>query len=205
MTRSPADWFARVKDLDGVVFDFGGVMTVSPRNDGWSVYRYCEERGVSRAIVDRMWAECRHLWDGDFISFDDYYRRTFAAAGRTVSASELADLWELDAASWVRERRSDTLELMRLVKTAGKKIGILSNMSSDFYERLFVPRMAAYRAFADVEVISGLVKLFKPERAIYDLTAARLGLAPERLMFLDDTPANVEAARRHGWHSEVYS
>ena len=97
-----------------------------------------------------------------------------------------------------------TLELMRRLKAVGKKVGILSNMSPDFHERLFVPRAAAYRALADAEVISGLVKLYKPEKPIYDLTARRMGLPPERLLFVDDTPSNVEAARRYGWQSETY-
>ena len=105
---------------------------------------------------------------------------------------------------WIRNLRSDTLELMRRLKAACKRIGILSNMSPDFYERLFVPRAAAYRALADAEVISGLVKLYKPEKPIYDLTAQRMGLTPERLLFLDDTVSNVEAARRYGWQGEVY-
>lgn len=203
MKRSPAEWFDRVKDLDGVVFDFGGVMTVSPR-EGWDLYPYCEARGVDHDAVDRGWKKYRHLWDGDFISFNELYRRTFAEAGKTVSEAELADLWEIDAVGWIRNPRADTLELMRMVKASGKKIGILSNMSSDFYEKLFVPRMADYRAFADAEVISGLEKLFKPERPIYDLMASRLGLPSERLIFLDDTPVNVEAARSYGWQAEVY-
>ena len=203
MNLSPDDWFTRVKDLDGVVFDFGGVMTVSPR-EGWDLYPYCAARGVDREAVERGWKKYRHLWDGDFISFKELYRRTFAEAGKTVSEAELAELWEIDAVGWIRHPRPDTLELMQRIKAAGKKIGILSNMSSDFYEKLFVPRMAEYRALADAEVISGLEKLFKPERPIYDLMAARLSLEPSRLIFLDDTPLNVEAARLFGWQAEVY-
>ena len=32
-----------------------------------------------------------------------------------------------------------------------------------------------------------------------------MGLSPERLLFLDDTPVNVNAARSYGWQAEVYS
>jgi len=129
----------------------------------------------------------------------------FADAGKPPpNEAELAELWEVDAVSWIRNLRTDTLELMRTLKESGKKIGILSNMAPEFHERLFVPRAAQYRALADVEVISGLVKMYKPERQIYDLTASLLGLPPERLLFLDDTPSNVEAARRYGWQSEIY-
>ena len=190
--------------VDGVVFDFGGVMTVSPKDDDWPVYAYCAKFGVDRAAVDRGWQRYRNLWDGGFISFAELYGRTFADAGVTIGAAQLDDLWELDAADWFRTMRTDTLALMRRLKASGKKLGVLSNLSPESYERLFVPRCAEYRALLDAEVISGLEFLFKPEEPIYRLTERRMGLPPDRLIFLDDTESNVLAARAFGWRAEVY-
>ncbi|MGN0887967.1 MAG: HAD family hydrolase [Kiritimatiellia bacterium] len=198
------EWSARAASADGVVFDFGGVISVSPM-EGWELYPFCAARGVDRATVAAGWKRYRHLWDGGFISFDEMYRRIFADAGVEISAADLEELWEIDAVGWIRNLRPETLDLMRMLKAQGKKLGILSNMSPDFHDRLFVPRAADYRALVDVEVISGLEKLYKPERPIYDLTQRRMGLSPERLLFLDDTPVNVNAARSYGWQAEVYS
>ena len=191
-------------EVDGVVFDFGGVMTVSPKDDDWPVYAYCAKFGVDRAAVDRGWQRYRNLWDGGFISFAELYRRTFADAGATIDAAQLDVLWKLDAEDWFRTLRTDTLALMRRLKASGKKLGILSNMSPESYERLFVPRCAEYCTLLDTVVISGLEFLFKPEEPIYRLTERRMGLPPDRLIFLDDTEANVLAARAFGWHAEVY-
>ena len=198
------EWSARAASADGVVFDFGGVISVSPM-EGWELYPFCAARGVDRTTVAAGWKRYRHLWDGGFISFDEMYRRIFADAGVEISAADLEELWEIDAVGWIRNLRPETLDLMRMLKAQGKKLGILSNMSPDFHDRLFVPRAADYRALTDVEVISGLEKLYKPERPIYDLTQRRMGLSPERLLFLDDTPVNVNAARSYGWQAEVYS
>lgn len=198
------EWSARAASADGVVFDFGGVISVSPM-EGWELYPFCAARGVDRTTVAAGWKRYRHLWDGGFISFDEMYRRIFADAGVEISGADLEELWEIDAVGWIRNLRPETLDLMRMLKAQGKKLGILSNMSPDFHDRLFVPRAAEYRALADVEVISGLEKLYKPERPIYDLTQRRMGLSPERLLFLDDTPVNVTAARSYGWQAEVYS
>ncbi len=197
------EWMARAAHVDGVVFDFGGVISISPI-EGWALYPFCAARGLDRVAVMAGWQKYRHLWDGGFISFNEMYRRIFADAGQTISDADLEQLWEIDAVAWIRDLRPDTLELMRRLKAAGKKIGILSNMSPDFHDRLFVPRAAEYRALADAEVISGLVKLYKPERPIYDLMAQRLGLPGNRLLFLDDTPKNIEAARSYGWQGEVF-
>ncbi len=197
------EWSARAAHAAGVVFDFGGVISVAPSRS-CSLYPFCEARGLDRAAVDAGWTKYRHLWDGGFITFDEMYRRIFADAGRTVSADDLAALWEVDAAAWIRDLRPETLDLMRSLKADGRALGILTNMSPDFYERLFVPRAAAYRALVDAEVVSGLERLYKPQRAIYGLMARRLALPPESLLFFDDTPANVEAARACGWQAEVY-
>ena len=197
-------WIARAKGADGVVFDFGGVISLPLRKEQ-ELYPYCAARGVEPTAMAVGWKNYRHLWDAGFITFAELYRRIFVDAGcQPPDAATLAELWEIDAVGWIRDLRPDTLELMRRLKAEGKKIGILSNMSPDYYERLYVPRAAAYRALADAEVISGLVNLYKPEKPIYDLAAQRMGLPPERLLFLDDTPYNVDAARSYGWQSEVY-
>jgi len=191
------------KSVDGVVFDFGGVITVSPRN-GWSLYPYCAAHGLNRAQVDEGWTNYRSLWDGGHISFEEMYRRIFADAGKELTPAMVEELWEIDAVAWIRQLRPDTLELMQALKAGGKKVGILTNMSPDFHERLFVPRAAAYRALADMEVVSGFEKICKPDPAIYALAAERMGLPPGRLLFLDDTPINVLTAKTLGWKAEVY-
>ena len=190
--------------VDGVVFDFGGVISESPLLNDWAVYPYCAKLGVDRAAVDRGWARYRNVFDGGLITFAEYYARTFADAGATITPEQVDDLWELDAESWIRTLRADTLALMHRLKAAGKKLGVLSNMSPDFYERLFVPRCAAYRALLDAEVISGLYRLYKPEEPIYRLAERKMGLPPGRLIFLDDLEPNVLAARAFGWRAEVY-
>ena len=190
--------------VDGVVFDFGGVVTVSPNTDDWPIYAYCAKFGVDRAAVHRGWQRYRSLWDGGFIPFAELYRRMFADAGAALADKQVDELWELDSGCWIRTLREDTLALMRRLKASGKKLGVLSNMSPEFYERLYVPRCAVLRALLDAEVISGLELLCKPEEPIYRLTERRMGLPPDRLLFLDDTEANVLAARAFGWHAEVY-
>jgi len=193
--------------IDGVVFDFGGVMSVSPMKAKWNetLYPYCAKLGLDREGVLDGFRTFRRLWDGDDVSFGEFYTMVFVHAGLPApTADEIAELHRLDAESWAAELRPDTLELMRELKSNGKRIGIMSNMSSDFHRELFVPRFGDYRALADVEVISGLEHACKPERRIYDITRERMGCEAGRLMFFDDSMSNVLAARTYGWNSELY-
>ena len=199
------EWAARTASADGVVFDFGGVISVAPSSGDWPIDGYCESRGVDRAAFDAGWDRYRHMYDGGVMGFEEMYRRIFADAGAgEPTAEDFAAIWRLDIEGWIRELRPDTLALMRRIKADGRKVGILTNMSPDFYEKLFVARAAEYRALADAEVVSGLVRLYKPQPEIYALMERRIGLPAGRLFFLDDLQKNVDAARGCGWQAELY-
>jgi putative hydrolase of the HAD superfamily len=53
-------------------------------------------------------------------------------------------------------------------------------------------------------IYSHEVGLGKPDPEVYELTAERLGVAPDEIVFLDDVPANVAAARAAGWHAVLH-
>jgi len=61
-----------------------------------------------------------------------------------------------------------------------------------------------FEAITDDIVYSHEVGLRKPDPAIYELAASRLGVRPEEIIFVDDIEANVEAARTAGWHALVH-
>jgi HAD superfamily hydrolase (TIGR01509 family) len=49
------------------------------------------------------------------------------------------------------------------------------------------------------QIFSCEIRLIKPNEAIFRHTADEFGIAPEESVFIDDRPANVEAARRVGF------
>ncbi|MET3444613.1 putative hydrolase of the HAD superfamily [Variovorax paradoxus] len=75
----------------------------------------------------------------------------------------------------------------------------LSNMPAP-YARAVERRHGFIRRF-DGGVFSGDVKFIKPEREIYELLAVRHALDPQQTVFIDDSAANVEAARAFGWQA----
>jgi putative hydrolase of the HAD superfamily len=83
-------------------------------------------------------------------------------------------------------------EVLRRARRAGLKTALLSNSWSNEYDR------ALWHELFDVTVISGEVGLRKPDPAIYELTARRLGLPVDACVFVDDLRANVQAAAQVG-------
>ena len=75
----------------------------------------------------------------------------------------------------------------------------LSNMPAP-YARVLEERHD-FIGWFDGGVFSGDVKLVKPQHEIYELLAMRHGLRAQDTVFIDDLPANVEAARALGWRA----
>jgi putative hydrolase of the HAD superfamily len=76
------------------------------------------------------------------------------------------------------------------------RTGLLSN-ASDILPRLLRERYGLDGLF-DVEVISALVGMAKPDPAIYRLALERLGTAPGATVFVDNYEPNVAAAAELG-------
>ena len=183
--------------IDGVVFDFGGVMTTSTMPE--RVRACVAELGIDWRHLETGFARYRRLMDGGFISFDEMYDLIWADAGLALSPEVRARVVEEDCASFMEGYRNlKTLDWMKALKAEGRRIGILTNMPLFFAER-FRAVFADFIAVADALVVSAEERMFKPQRRIYDLLARRIGLKAENLCFVDDVEANCEGARRAGW------
>ena len=192
-----SDGISGVRRISAAVFDFGGVMTTSTMPDR---VRTCVGRlGIDWNVLAEGFARYRRLMDADFMTMDEMYELIWADAGLELSDVTRAEIVAEDLASFLEGSRNErTREWMRELKDKGFKIGILSNMSTDM-ERHFRKVYADYVALADAMVISGEERMFKPQRRIYDLLGARLGLPADEICFFDDVESNCEGARRAGW------
>ncbi len=146
----------------------------------------------------------RRATDGGEMTLEECYRVIAEGAGAKVEPGFAKKATELDCATWTN-LADETFALMKDLKAAGKKIGILSNMSRDFFSTQYCRVAAHIRAILDAEIISGFVGITKPDPRIFALASEKIGIAPARLLFLDDIQGNVEAARRCGWYAERYS
>jgi len=94
-------------------------------------------------------------------------------------------------------------EMLEAFIGAGHDVTMLTNFSAETFPRA-VEKYPFLRAPRGVTV-SGDVGMVKPDPEIYRLHEARFDLAADETLFIDDSAANIEAARRHGWHGIVFS
>lgn len=90
----------------------------------------------------------------------------------------------------------DTLALIDCLRAAGHRLFYLSNMPAPFADHLEAAH--GFLRHFEAGVFSGRVQLAKPDAAIFRLALQRFGIAAADAVFLDDHPANVDAARALG-------
>jgi epoxide hydrolase-like predicted phosphatase len=181
--------------IKAVVFDFGGVMTTTTMPE--RVRPIVEEAGIGWAAIERGFEKYRRLMDADFMTLGEMYAKIWREAGVEIDAATEKKVVEADVASFMY-RNEKTLEWMRELRDRGFVLGVLTNMSRSFAARAR-STFADFFSLAKAMVVSGEEGIYKPMREIYDLAAARLGLEPGEICFIDDAPANCEGARAAGW------
>ncbi|HUS25853.1 MAG TPA: HAD-IA family hydrolase [Nevskiaceae bacterium] len=78
-------------------------------------------------------------------------------------------------------------------------VGLLSNIMPGFIDALRDKKMLPDVHY-DAIIDSSVVKLVKPEAAIYELATERSRHQPSEILLVDDTPSNLMPAEKLGWH-----
>jgi epoxide hydrolase-like predicted phosphatase len=184
-----------VAGRSGLIVDFGGVLTT---DIFVSFRRFCESEGLDPDTVrDRFLhdPEARRLLEE--LETGRMREAEFEPAFAAVLEVESERL--IDRLFGGMEPDAAMVDGVRAARAAGIRTGMLSNSwGDDRYDREQLEELF------DAWVISGEVGLRKPDAAIYELAAERLGLPPEQCVFVDDLPGNLKPARAIGMATVVH-
>jgi 2-haloacid dehalogenase len=97
------------------------------------------------------------------------------------------------------EQLHETVDLLAELRDAGVALYALTNWSAETWP-IAVDRYPFLAWFRGI-VVSGEVGVAKPDAGIYEVLGERYGVVPAESVFIDDQPANVEAARRLGFRA----
>jgi putative hydrolase of the HAD superfamily len=195
-------------ELHAAIFDMGGVLT-TPILDAFLAFEKklgLPEHSLLRLFRERMEGDT----EPDFFQLErgliteaEYYRRLAIqikeSLGVDVAFSEDPSAVRLDL--WGNVRRNE--EMLETVRALAPhyKVGMLTNNVKEWSEW----RNAYPLELFDVIVDSSDVGMRKPEAKIYHLTCEQLGVEPHQAAFVDDMPANVEAAHALGMHAILFT
>jgi putative hydrolase of the HAD superfamily len=92
--------------------------------------------------------------------------------------------------------KPDTVKLLRALHRRGAHLYCLSNMPTSIYDHVR-RRHVFWDAFRGI-VISGEVRMMKPEPEVFEHLLEKFELRPEETVFVDDLLGNVDGAKRVG-------
>lgn len=178
--------------LKAIIFDFGGVLvrTASQeRRIEWE-QRLGLGRGEAEQLVfggesgtaaqrGQITDEAHWGWLGKLLGLNQEHLDDFRDA-----------FFEDDALD------ADLIGYIDRLRAAGYHLGLLSN-ASDIARKVFGERYGALSHFDSV-TISSEEGIMKPDPEIFRIALGRAGVEPGETVFIDDVPANVEAARSLG-------
>jgi putative hydrolase of the HAD superfamily len=178
-------------NIKAVVFDYGKVISFPP--DPAVMDELAALGGVRREDMEPLLWKLRGEYDRGAVSAAEYYRGLLSRLGAQVDDCMIEKMVEIDLLSW-KQINPGTVKLMEAVKGHKLKLGILSNMPFDFlaWARKTLPVFS----LPDVGIFSCEAASIKPEEGIYRKLFDALACGPGEIVFFDDTPVNVEKARK---------
>ena len=177
--------------VDAAIFDIGGVLL------DWDPRHLYQHLIPDVAELDRFLGEiCTLEWNLTFDAGTPFDEGCRALAAEHPDHAELIHQWRRQA-EMVRGEVAGTRAVVERLHADGVPLYLLTNMPAEVFDE----RARTYDVFEyfDGAVVSGVERVLKPDRRIFELAAERFALEPGRTAFVDDSPRNVAAAADVGF------
>ncbi len=181
-------------DVSTVVFDLGGVLI------DWN----------PRHLYRRLFDEERQMeWFLANVCTPEWNKRQDAGRSFDVATQELlerhpehADLIRAYYGRWEEMLAGPidgTVEILREIKESPYRLYALTNWSAEAFP--IARELYDFLGWFEGIVVSGEIGIVKPDPAIFEHLERIFELQPRETVFIDDVPANVEAAREAGFRA----
>jgi 2-haloacid dehalogenase len=179
--------------IKAIIFDFGGVLLDwDPRN----LYR-------------RYFPNQPQAMD-DFLAEIDFYNwnaqqdkgRPFAKGNAELIAQfpQHTDLIQAYFENWeqsITGAIEGTVDILQKLKQKGYRLYGLSNWSAETFPR--ARHVYHFFDWFDDIILSGEVRLNKPDPAIFNLLLSKIRLSPSECLLIDDSQVNIDSANELGF------
>ena len=191
--------------ISTVIFDFGGVLLDWNPKYLYDKYFAIEENArlfretsvlqiESPAEMADWFLEniCRYEWN---VEMDGGKPLAQGTAERIALFPQWEDAIRQYYSNWIEMFKGVMPgmydEIVR-IKAKGFRIYGLSNWSAETFMR-YARNLPIFSSFDGI-VLSGLEKVVKPDRRIFDIILSRYSINPQESVFVDDNQANIDAA-----------
>lgn len=188
-------WRSMAPRFKAVVFDLGGVLIDwNPR------YLYRKRFGGDEAAMEYFLTHvCTHDWNHQQDAGRSFEQACALARAEHPEYREHIDAWFPGYETMLGGAIQGTVDILAELRARSTPVYALSNWSAETFP--YALQRYDFLNWFDARLISGDVKLAKPDPRIYRLLLDTHRLRAEDLVFIDDTPANVAAAANASIHA----
>ena len=181
----------------GVLFDVGNVIV---RFEPRALY---SKLFPDPAECDRFLAEvCTQAWHIEHDRGAAMADTIPALVARFPHHEEAIRAWRDRAAEMLPEVIVPTVEVIEALAARGVPLFAITNMPAEWLAPI-TAMSPAFRHFRDI-VVSAHHRVIKPDPALFHIACARSGMAPSELLLVDDSAANIDAARALGFDTHLF-
>ena len=181
--------------IKNVIFDYGDVIC---RFDADHMLgSFCDDPADIELMKKTIFPDWPMLDKGS-IEYEDYIERTLGKL-----PDRLHDTVRRFFKDWYRHMPyiDETISLISELKKKNYKLYILSN--APVYFSQIISYFDIVKMFDGI-VISGNLKMAKPDRPIYEYILNKYKLVPSECLFIDDRPENISGAEKCGINGIVF-
>jgi 2-haloacid dehalogenase/putative hydrolase of the HAD superfamily len=115
---------------------------------------------------------------------------------------EAIEAWRDRAAEMLPDLISPSVEAIEALDVAGVPLFALTNMPAEWIS-MVTGMSPAFTRFRDI-VVSAHEGLIKPDPRLYRIALDRMGRRADEVLFIDDSPPNIDAARTLGFDVHLF-
>lgn len=174
-------------DIRVILFDLGGVLLhLRDAGDHFGL------GGDNTDFLERwVHSDAVREFESGIAGFDDFAARIVQEVGLPYDAEEFLRRFH----AWPVHLYAGVPELLERL-AEGYRCALLSNTNAVHWGRADIAGVLESRF--DKLFLSYETGIVKPDRAAFDQVSAHYGCSPREILFVDDTPTNITAARALG-------
>lgn len=188
----------KIEKFEAIVFDFGNVIIDIEFENLFN--GFAESSGKSVETIKSRFEDSQIIrkYESGFFEEDEFYEAIRQIVGYPYSDNEIVTIWN----SLLLDIPTERMELIHRVRNKFT-IALLSNTNEIHIKacsKIFKSKfdLSSINSAFDKTYLSYELGLWKPEPAIYQHVINDLQLPPNKILFFDDNPQNVESALNMG-------
>jgi 2-haloacid dehalogenase len=185
--------------IQAIIFDFGGVLINWDPHELFNKYFANDTQAVDNFLEEIDFSSWNLSQDKGF----PFHQAVINLSARFPHYAHLIRAYDEEWEQSITGVIPETAEILFRLKASGYRLYGLTNWSAEKFT-LVRHKYEVFDLFEDI-IVSGEVKLIKPDPAIFLLLLEKIHLRPEECLLVDDSSSNIETARKLGFTTHHFT